>query len=248
MPDLDAMRNRFREEGYAIAGRVLDDALLEEARAAYDRIFAATEKPSSYRNLGAKEGEEVSAGAVLQIIDMWRLDPVFERILHHDHVLRMASALMDSESVVLYHDQALFKPALHGDVVPWHQDNGYWRLDPPEAISLWIALDDVDQENGCMWVVPGSHRAGEVGHQRAGAYVAQLKADADEALAVPVPLPAGHGMFHHCRTLHMTRPNHSPRQRRAWVMHLMPPGTRQNGQELRDRLVLRGVYSGADTP
>lgn len=230
----------FRAQGYLPAGEVLTPAELEEARAAYDRIFQATEKPSTYRNLGMKEGEVVSKGAVLQIIDMWRLDPVFERLLIKPALLDMVEGLMGTPNIRLYHDQALYKPALHGDIVPWHQDNGYWRLDPPEAISLWIALDDADEENGCMWVVPGSHRAGEVGHQRAGEYVAQLKADADETQAVSVPLPAGSGMFHHCQTLHMTRPNTSPRQRRAWVMHYMPADTRQNGAILADRRLLRG--------
>ena len=122
----------------------------------------------------------------------------------------------------------------------WHQDNGYWKLDPPDAMSLWIALDDVDEANGCMRFVPGSHKAGEVGHMRAGQYIAQLKADADESLAVPAPMPAGWGLVHHCRTLHNTKPNHTTRQRRAWVMHMMPSGTSQGGKVLEDRLVLRG--------
>jgi ectoine hydroxylase-related dioxygenase (phytanoyl-CoA dioxygenase family) len=230
----------FRENGYLAVGPVLTDTELADARAAYDRIFHATEKPQSYRNLGQKDGEEVSEGAVLQIIDMWRLDPAFERLLHKPEILDVIEALMCTPNIRLYHDQALYKPALNGDIVPWHQDNGYWKLNPAAAISMWIALDDADQQNGCMWVVPQSHKAGLVGHQRAGQYVAQLKADADERSAVPVPLPAGSAMVHHCQTLHMTKPNHSPRQRRAWVMHFMPAWTEQNGRVLSERLLLRG--------
>jgi ectoine hydroxylase-related dioxygenase (phytanoyl-CoA dioxygenase family) len=164
---------------------------------------------------------------------MHKLDDAFRRMLFKPAILDLVEGYMGTPNIRLYHDQALFKPPLHGDEVPWHQD-------PPNAISLWIALDDADEANGCMRFVPGSHKAGEVGHQRAGQYIAQLKADADESLAVAVPLPAGSGVFHHCRTLHNTKPNLTPRQRRAWVMHLMPGGTRQNGEVL-DRLVLRGV-------
>ncbi|MCC6731429.1 MAG: phytanoyl-CoA dioxygenase family protein [Chthonomonadales bacterium] len=235
----------FGENGYLPVTGVLSAREIADLRAAYDRIFAATEKPSSYRNLGQKEGEETPSGAVLQIIDMWRLDPAFARVLHKEPLLDIVERVVGGPGLRLYHDQALYKPALNGDVVPWHQDNGYWRLDPPRAVSLWIALDDADEGNGCMWVVPGSHRSGEVGHQRAGSYVAQLKADADESLAVSVPLRAGDAMFHHCRTLHMTRPNRSPRQRRAWVMHYMPAGTRQDGVALDDRVLLRGGGGGA---
>lgn len=236
----------FRRNGYLVVGPALTPEELQTARAAYDRIFAATEKPASYRNLGTKEGEEVSAGAVLQIIDMWRLDPIFDHLLHKPELLDVIEGLMGHPNIRLYHDQALYKPALNGDVVPWHQDNGYWHLEPAAAMSMWIALDDVDEENGCMWVVPGSQKAGEVGHQRAGQYVAQLKADVDEKLAVSVPLPGGSAMIHHCRTLHMTRPNPTPRQRRAWVMHYMPADTKQNGAPMPARPLLRGEPLVAD--
>jgi ectoine hydroxylase-related dioxygenase (phytanoyl-CoA dioxygenase family) len=232
---------QFQEEGYAAVGPVLTPQELETMRAAYDRIFQATEKPSSYRNLGQREGEEVSPGAVLQIIDMHKLDDAFNNLLYKEELLDIAEALMGTPNLRLYHDQALFKPPVNGDVVPWHQDNGYWHLDPPKAASCWIALDDADTENGCMWVIPGSHRAGEVGHQRAGQYIAQLKADVEEKLAVPVPLPAGSAMFHHCQTLHHTKPNATPRQRRAWVIHYMPAETRQNGHTMPDRPLLRGT-------
>ncbi len=229
----------FEKNGYLEVGVVLSAQELQEARTAYDAIFNAEEKPQSYRNLGKKDGEEVSAGAVLQIIDMYRLHPIFERIMQKPIVLDIIESLMGHPNINLYHDQALYKPALNGDIVPWHQDNGYWKLDPPAAMSLWIALDDADTENGCMWVVPGSQKSGEAGHQRAGQYVAQLKADADESLAVAVPVSAGSGMIHHCQTLHMTRPNLSPRQRRAWVIHFIPAGIFQNGELLKDRVELR---------
>lgn len=237
----------FQTNGYLVAGPVLDAQELADMRTAYDRIFNATEKPSSYRNLGQKEGEELSKGAVLQIIDMHKLDDAFARVLHKPAILDMIAAILDTPNIRLYHDQALFKPALHGDEVPWHQDNGYWKLEPPRAASLWIALDEATTENGCMWVVPSSHKAGEVGHQRAGQFIAQLKADADEKLAVALPLPAGSGMIHHCRTLHRTKPNYSPNQRRAWVMHFMAADTMQNGQLLDDRPLVRGEGTTRDS-
>ena len=123
----------FQSNGYLIAGQVLDDQELADARTAYDRIFNATEKPSSYRNLGQKEGEEMSKGAVLQIIDMHKLDDAFARILHKPAILDMVDGILGTHEIRLYHDQALYKPALHGDEVPWHQDNGYWKLEPPRS-------------------------------------------------------------------------------------------------------------------
>src|SRR5262249_13160413 len=113
----------FRDNGYLPIGPVLDAEELAALRAAYDRIYHATEKPSSYRNLGKKEGEEVSEGAVLQIIDMHKLDDAFRRILYKEALLDVAEALLGTPNIRLYHDQGLFKPPRVGDEVPWHQDN-----------------------------------------------------------------------------------------------------------------------------
>jgi ectoine hydroxylase-related dioxygenase (phytanoyl-CoA dioxygenase family) len=230
----------FQRDGYVVLGPILTAETLATLRDAYDRIFHATEKPASYRNLGEQTDGSHSKGAVLQIINMCDLDDAFQQMLHRPDLLDIAETLIGSPNISLYHDQALYKPALHGDIVPWHQDNGYWKLTPATAVSFWVALDDADEENGCMWTIPGSHLAGEAGHQSAGQYVAQLKADAEESLAVAVPLPAGSAMAHHCRTLHSTKLNLSPRQRRAWVIHYMQSDTRQNGNILINHLLLRG--------
>src|SRR5207244_10665109 len=85
---------QFRREGYLAIGPVLTAEELAELREAYDRIFHGSEKPSSYRNLGQREGEVVSAGAVLQIIDMHRCDYAFRRLLYKPALLDCAAALM----------------------------------------------------------------------------------------------------------------------------------------------------------
>src|ERR1051326_8856541 len=119
-----ALVEQFRCDGFIPVGRVLTEPELAEVREAYDRIFQAVEKPSGYRNIAERGGEANSTGAVLQIIDMHKLDDVFRRLLFKPLLLDLASALMEAPSVRLYHDQALYKPALHGDEVVWHQDNG----------------------------------------------------------------------------------------------------------------------------
>src|SRR5208337_4412923 len=47
---------------------------------------------------------------------------------------------------------------------PWHQDNGYVAIEPATNVTIWAALDDVDERNGCVWVVPGSHAKGLLDH------------------------------------------------------------------------------------
>ena len=63
--------------------------------------------------------------------------------------------------IQIWHDQIQYKPPHHGGINNWHQDAPYWPVLKPETpVTAWIALDDVDESNGCMWMVPGSHKWG----------------------------------------------------------------------------------------
>ncbi len=104
--------------------------------------------------------------------------------------------------------------------LPWHQDEAYWdRSFKYHATSCWMPLDPATVESGCMSFIPGSHRSGVREHRPTGGdfatHVVSVE-DVDNTLAVPVPVPAGGAVFHHCRTLHSSGPNRSARVRRAY--------------------------------
>ena len=243
---------QFRSEGYLnIDRRVIDDEHLAVLREHYDAQF--TQKRGTIgeglRNLaviGESETDEDidSAEEMLQIMEMWRLDEEFRKLLYHEPLLDIAESLVGAD-IQLFHDQALYKPAYHGGEVYWHQDNAYWQCNPPHLVSIWIALDDADEENGCMNVIPGSYLEGLAAHGRAesekGKLPALLQVDADVDRAVPVPVEAGCAMVHHCMTLHQTNPNRSSRDRRAIVIHYMQTGTwNRDGEVMKDNPLLRG--------
>jgi ectoine hydroxylase-related dioxygenase (phytanoyl-CoA dioxygenase family) len=150
----------------------------------------------------------------------------FRRLVYHERLLDIIEDLI-GPNIQLFHDQALYKPAYHGGPVHWHQDNAYWRCSPPNLVSAWLTLDDVNRDNGAMQFIPGSHLQ-TVGHARAQNSNALLDSGehADASKAVVVDLPAGGITIHHCQTLHMTAPNTTNRQRRALAIHFMTPGTR----------------------
>ena len=245
----------FKQEGYLkIEPPVVDDAHLTLLREHYDALFAQKHgtQGEGLRNLAVVGASETSddvdvAEEMLQIMEMWRFDEEFRKLLYHKPLLDIAESLIGTD-IQLFHDQALYKPAYHGGEVHWHQDNGYWRCEPADLVSIWIALDDADEENGCMNVIPGSHLEGLAAHGRAvstkGNLPALLQVEADARRAVPVPVAAGHAMVHHCMTLHQTHPNRSPRDRRAMVIHYMPAGTRnREGVAMKDNLLLRGTVA-----
>lgn len=225
----------FALNGYVAYGPILDAAEIGELREEYDRVFAEAEQDGRFRNLAGAAGEgEAAPQRMLQIMQVCERSLAFRRLLYHSRILDAVESLL-GPNLMLFHDQALYKPARTGGPIFWHQDNAYWRCTPANLVSCWLTLDDVDEANGAMQLIPGSHLR-PARHETSAATTALLESSLEgrEAEAQVVELPAGGCMFHHCQTLHHTAPNRTDRQRRAFAIHFMPPGTRdRNGELLR---------------
>ena len=208
-------------QGFLRIGALLDDELIGSLRDEYDRVFAEARATDRYRDLAEPDDDD----EMLQIMQMCERSLPFRSLLYHDAILDIVQDLI-GPTIQLFHDQALFKPAHTGGPIHWHQDNGYWHCEPADLVSCWLTLDDVDAANGAMHVLPGSHREA-VEHPRAGTLL-DAGGMVDTSGAVVVELPAGGVMFHHCQTFHYTPPNRTDRQRRAFAMHYMRPGTRSH--------------------
>ncbi len=226
----------FRENGYWLGPRILDEARLERLRAAMDRVYAGEFetgrapwaggwKPSGNPLEVRKTDNAHWANREIRAL---ALDPAIGAI---------AARLLGAPSIRLWHDQLLYKPgqaggAREGGNVGWHQDSHYWQCAPLELITAWVAFDDVTPENGCMSVVPGSHQwgllpAGDFFSQDMAAMGAQYERLTGRPFqTVPCPLPAGAVSFHHCLTIHGSGPNTTARPRRSLAIHLMPGSDR----------------------
>ncbi len=104
-----------------------------------------------------------------------------------------------------HHNCVMTKNPAFSSATGWHQDIRYWSFEKRELVSIWLALGREHEENGCLWLVPGSHRS-EFGRQQ---YDGEkfFRADAAENRAlvetrVPAELDAGDVLFFHCRALH----------------------------------------------
>ena len=120
-------------------------------------------------------------------------------------------------------DEALMKPGPNGPATPWHQDAAF--RDPRyefREISIWLPLQPVDQTNGCMEYVPGTH-GGEVLPHRVppaepNSHALECYDGFNPASAVPCPLSVGGCTIHAGKTLHHAGPNNSPHPRHAYVL------------------------------
>ncbi len=123
------------------------------------------------------------------------------------------------EEVRLIQDMALLKPPFIGTEKPWHQDMAYFGWSPPEKIiGVWIALDPATAQNGCMHVLPGTHREGPVPHVHARDCQipdARVQVERD----VIVPLAPGGVLFFSALLHHGTPPNKSSERRWALQYH-----------------------------
>lgn len=108
--------------------------------------------------------------------------------------------------------QLTFK--MKGNTKPfgWHQDNGYGELEPYNALTTLTALDDTDRGNGCLWLIPGSHKQGQIRVQQSETNKksqSEIIVDADDSLAVPMEMKAGDALIFNCWMLHKSDGNYS---------------------------------------
>jgi phytanoyl-CoA hydroxylase len=154
-------------------------------------------------------------------------DEVFGALARDPRLLDVMQDLIGPD-IKLFRDALMMKPPRHGSAKPYHQDSAYWSIDPPDLVSVWMALDDATLENGCMRVIPGSHTWGILEHKHLQDYQVD-EAELDTSGEVAVPLKAGGCLCFHSMLLHATAPNHSPYARRSMIVSAMSARSRYTG-------------------
>lgn len=230
----------FHEKGYIYVGEVLNGADLERARLAYEALMAAEESDGGPRDLGLQEEDAAEKRQILQVMNAWSKSDLFWKLAARPDIVAAAQALIGTGALRLYSDQCLYKPPKHCSRVLWHQDNGYWKLEPPTAVSMWLAFDDADETNGCMRVIPGLHKGGLLEHKPNPDRGNLRGLDIDTSGALPMCFPAGHAMMHHCLTPHGTDANESDQPRRAIAITYMDAASTQDGKPLEKQPLLTG--------
>jgi ectoine hydroxylase-related dioxygenase (phytanoyl-CoA dioxygenase family) len=139
----------------------------------------------------------------------------------------------------LYWEQGVAKPPGARTELPWHQDNGYTPIEPEQYLTCWLALDDADVDNGCLWVLPRTHRSGTKKHHDGGSGPFRVGyGGSEDGLAVPVT--RGSVLVFSSLLMHRSGPNTSGRPRRAWILQFCPAHARSrlSGKPFDDRLLV----------
>jgi predicted dehydrogenase len=160
-------------------------------------------------------------------------DPAVLSVCLHPSITHRVAQVMGSQSFKLFKSRFPVKESGSEKVIAWHQDvgkrNGGFTPegDPVPTVAVWMALDDVDLENGGLEIIQGSHR-GVIGDYDLQTKSRLLESGAlrhDEvARALPVKLRAGQFILYHAWLLHYSGPNRSPRRRAAMNMRFVMTG------------------------
>jgi ectoine hydroxylase-related dioxygenase (phytanoyl-CoA dioxygenase family) len=123
------------------------------------------------------------------------------------------------------------KPANRGTFLPWHQDR-WTALDRDPQITVWTALDPATRENGCVLVIPGSHRHGLINPTDPSGFLSEAQAAAicSPDSIVPIELEPGEVVLLHNYLLHASEVNRSAQSRRAFSVCYMEAATLRNGE------------------
>jgi hypothetical protein len=227
---------QYQDLGYVAGMRILTDAQCDALCGELAEIVNPNH-PGNALFYEYNSNESADPNTVLfHALGAWRVTPGFHDILWNPAFTHAASSLLGGP-VRFWHDQLFCKPAKHGGVVAWHQDYSYWtRTQPLQHLTCWIGLDDADEENGCLYYVPGSHRwpllpiTGLAGDMEAIKTV--LTDEQKEAFKpIPIRLKRGHCAFHHPLLVHGSYDNKSPRSRRAVVLNVVRDGVRSVSDE-----------------
>jgi len=168
---------------------------------------AQVKYPGSPASLDAPGGKTVrrllQASARDPLFRDWATSPAIAARLHQ----------LLGEQVELsqaHHNCIMTKNPAFSSATGWHQDIRYWLFERPDLVSVWLALGPEHEENGCLWLVPGSHRIAFGPKQYDEALF--VRPDQEEntkllAKKLPAELDEGDVLFFHCRTLHSAGKN-----------------------------------------
>lgn len=162
-------------------------------------------------------------------------EPRLFEFLMADEVLDLVEPLIGPD-IGLWSSHFISKEPLIGRATPWHEDSAYWkgRFDRfDQIVTIWLAIDDADEGNGCMRVIPGTHHDGfsayEQVDKRDNTFGSQIKPDLiDENKAVYFELKSGECSLHDGRIIHGAKANTSPRRRCGYTMRYFSQSMKLN--------------------
>lgn len=212
--DWPKLKEQYDTEGYAIFRQVVDADLIKEASQHIDWLMAKHPDMRPER--------------------LWHTlvvtDPFWVRLVSDPRLLDLAQLFL-GPNLAMFASHYIAKPPFEGMPVLMHQDGSYWPLEPMQVVTLWLAVDYSGPENGCMRVIPGTHKM-DLQAMKGRTDVANVldseidPALVDESKIVDLVLQPGDVSVHQPAIIHGSNANNSPMRRAGLTIRVIPTSTR----------------------
>jgi ectoine hydroxylase-related dioxygenase (phytanoyl-CoA dioxygenase family) len=188
-----------------------------------EELFSADELSDIYDELDGCEGPAQTSGEHEGFTyQLAMLTDKTKQFAHDERILSLIEDIV-KPGIAIFSSKLLTKLPHSASVCHWHQDDAYYTeaVNSDTRMSIWVPLQDTDERNGCLWIVPGSHKQGLQSYtiQNNGTCrKALIKEQVDLSTAVPVRMKAGSMLLFHALTWHSSKGNETDRVRRAFIV------------------------------
>lgn len=228
----DNIPHAFERDGYFFPVNVLDAQAVHHCREHLLQIINS-KHASKLGNRG-------------QINNLHVFSPYVNEIIRNPAILSAVGKII-GPNLLVWSTGIFLKDADSDSFVSWHQDLTYWGLSSDQLVSAWLALSEVNEDNGCMRFLPGSHHLGQLPHEdvidpeNLLTRGQQACIDINESESVKVELQAGQASLHHGHLLHCSGSNRSDQPRLGLVMTYLSTSVHQTKSPIDYAMLVQGV-------
>jgi hypothetical protein len=213
-----AVVDQFQQDGFCSVPGLLNGEEVETLLAGIEAVCAgATLAHHDAARLEMEPDQIPEGNRVRRIYEPCTYYPEFRALSECPKLLDNVAHML-GENLLFHYSKINMKPPAIGSVVEWHQDLAYYPLTNPDSLAVLLYLDDADEVNGCLQVIPGVHRDGILNHSSDGFFRGQITEPVDGSRAVAIEGRAGTAIFLHGMAPHASAPNKSPYARRTLIL------------------------------
>ena len=210
---------QYRADGYTVVRNALSPKLLDELRTITDEIVATAKGLTDHTPvLDLEPSHTPEEPRVRRIKTPQLAHPFYRELAGHECIMSVLRPLIGNDIRLRAGCKINMKSAEFGSPVEWHQDWAFYPHTNDDVLATGILLDDMDETNGPIMFLPGTHHGPVLDHHSDGAFCGAIdstKHDFDTSEAVPIYGKAGDMTVHHARLIHGSKINRSNKSRRV---------------------------------
>jgi phytanoyl-CoA hydroxylase len=206
----------YKERGYVVVEDVVDAAMRDSAKAVVAELIDKARGLTTHNDVYDLEPSHTpDQPRVRRIKKPTVVHPIFDQLVKSPNMVAILKALL-GPNVRLHGSKLNMKDPEYGSPVEWHQDWAFYPHTNDDILAIGVMLEDIDEENGALLVIPGSHRGAVYDHHVDGRFCGAMdptRNELDFSKAVSCTGKAGACSFHHVRLVHGSAENRSKRPR-----------------------------------